>query len=64
MPALVFPMMKYLAKFLMKRLLWMTRIIEKQLETFVEKAGPKVEPPIAENEVNENVPEVNEQGGD
>ena len=64
MPAMVFPMMKYLTKFVVKSLLWMARIIEKQLETFDDKAGPNVEPPIAENEVNGNVPEVNEPGGD
>ena len=57
MPAMAMSMMKTIAKFMIKNVLWVIRIIESLLETLEEKDRPKIERPMmneAEVEPNEN----------
>ena len=57
MPAMAMSMMKTIAKFMIKSVLWVIRIIESLLETLEEKDRPNMERPMmneAEVEPNEN----------
>ena len=59
---MVFHMMKRIMKFMVKIMRWLTRAIEKGLETLGTNDIPAVEHPMVDDNEREQAEEINEQG--